>query len=442
MNIDKNEKLIIDLITDKGYKCIIVGGYVRDKLLELKPKDCDFATNCPYEELIEIFKDCKPKEIGKSFGIIQIKIDGIEYEIAKFRVESKYKNRKPTEVYFTDSFFEDVTRRDLTINGLGFDGEKIIDHVGGVNDLENKIIRFIGNADLRIQEDPLRLLRCIRFYTRYNDFEIHPDSFSALKNNSHLIKNISKERINIELTKILLSKTPSKGIIALQKTGLLKHIIPELDRCYGYNQNNSHHDKDLFYHLLNTLDSVEPDLHTRLAALFHDVAKPDCYTEDGNGEGHYYLHHKLSSDMSENILKRLKYDNKTIEIVKKLIHNHMNKSSIITPKAVKRFINRVNKENLDKIFNLMKADIISHKPPHNFESLENLKNMCYDAINSKEPTKRSELAINGNDIMETLKIKPSKIIGELLEKCTEIVLEKPHLNNKEYLLTICKIERS
>ena len=437
IDLPRDVKFILKELNKYGLG-LLVGGSIRDILLGVEPNDFDFATNIKYNELLEIFKNFSPKEIGKDFGIIQIKINGIHYEIAKFRQDGQYSdNRRPDSVKFVNSFYEDASRRDFSVNAMGYDGNVLYDFFNGQADLKEGIIRFVGNGETRIKEDSLRMLRAIRFLTKSKDFKLHNYTYEDVYYNSPLIKNISPERIRMELDKILVSNLPSKGFKILQDTGLLKHIIPELDICKEFNQNNSHHDKDLFEHTMVVLDNTEPNLVTRLSALFHDIGKPDTHSKDDNGESHYYLHHKVSADMSEDIMKRLKYDNDTINKVKRLIYNHMNKSDRQSDKSIKKFINRVGKENLDMMFDLLKSDIIGHKPPHNFESLNELKSKCNNFLSEKEPTTRFELEIKGKDIIK-LGFKQGKIIGEILENCMDLVLDNPKLNNKEDLIRFVK----
>lgn len=427
---------ILNSIKNKGYTALVVGGYIRDSLLGITPHDCDIATNCSYDELLEIFKGYNPKEIGKSFGIIQIKINNVEYEIAKFRTDGVYSDsRRPDTVEFVDNFYEDAKRRDFTINAMGYDGAKLYDYFKGQEDLANGLIRFVGIGKERINEDALRMLRAIRFSTKRSNLELYNPTFDNISVMSHGIKYISEERVRLELDKILLSDYPSKGIRLLQQTGLLKYIIPELNECVGFNQNNSHHNKDLLEHILTVVDHTKPILVNRLSALLHDIGKVSTHSLDENGESHYYLHHKVSADMAGEILTRLKYDNKTIETVKRLIYDHMNKNSKQSDKVIKRFVIRVGVENLPNMFDLLQADIIGHKPPHNFKSLDNLKQKCYDIINREEPIKTSQLVINGRDIMD-LGIKEGKLIGELLEICMNRVLDNPDYNNKDYLIKL------
>ena len=412
---------------------LVVGGSIRDLLLGLEPKDYDFATNISYEKLLGIFKEYSPKEIGKAFGIVQIKVNGVHYEIAKYRTDGKYSDmRRPDDVVFVDNYFEDAKRRDFTINAIAYDGENLIDYFNGINDLENKTIKFIGSSDNRIKEDALRMLRAVRFAHRYG-FTIDGSSRYSILHNSRAITNISKERIRDEFNKMLLSDKPSDCIRILQDVDLLRYIIPELCVCIGFDQRNPHHNKNVYEHILSVLDFSKKDLVVRLSALLHDIAKPKCFSVDDNGVGHFYGHDKESGVMAENILRRLKYDNKTIERVVILVSNHMNKAHKKSNKAIKKFINRVGEDNVNDMFDLLRADILGSSSPFDFNSLDSLIKNIYRVIYSKEPTKVNDLNINGQDLIE-IGFKQGKIIGEILDKCMEYVLEYPDKNDKVILI--------
>ncbi len=435
MVIPSDVKYILDNIKNSGYTALVVGGAIRDILLHKEPKDYDIATNCPYEVLMEIFKEDNPKEIGKAFGIIQVSVNGIAYEIAKFRNDGEYKdNRKPDSVNFVVDFLSDSSRRDFTINGFGFDGDILYDYHYGMTDLHNKIINFIGKAEERIQEDALRMLRAVRFASVLN-FSLGEEVFWGIRDNVNLIENISKERIRGELNKILLSDSPSYGIDLLHSTNLLKYIIPELEECYRFQQNNPHHDKNVYDHILSTVNNTKPILINRLSALFHDIGKPQTFSINEEGIGHFYGHDKASAEIAEAIMRRLKYDNETIEKIKVLILNHMNKKDKITRKACKRFINRVGVNLLDSMLDLMKADVLGGLPPFDFRALNHLMEVTKDILESKEPLQVNQLAVNGNDLKE-LGMKEGRRIGEVLSYLQELVLEDCNLNEKEVLLEI------
>jgi len=437
MQLTNDVKFILNRLQEYG-DGLVVGGCVRDYLLGVEPKDYDFATNIPYDKLLEIFKDYNPKEIGKSFGIIQININEVNYEIALYRTDGNYSdNRKPDSVKFVSNFYEDSSRRDISINAIGYDGKIFIDYHEGINDLNNKLICCVRNAENRFKEDALRMLRAIRFATKYN-FTIEQNTYKAIENCSHLIQNISAERIQSELNKILLCDKPSTGIRLLFNTGLLKYILPELTDCADFEQNNPNHDKDVFEHTMSVLDNTKPILINRLSALFHDIGKPQTFSLDENGVGHFYGHDKKSEEMSHDIMKRLKYTLSQTDVVMRLVGNHMNKSQKQSNKSIKKLINRITYEYMDNYFDLLKADILGSIAPYNFEKLNSLIERVGNIKTNNEPICKRDLEISGNDIISITGIKQGKKVGELLNKIEEMVLIDSKLNNKETLIEIAK----
>lgn len=446
IKIPKDVEFILSSIEKEGYSALIVGGCVRDQLINQIHKtnynihDYDIATNCDYDKLAEIFSDFKFKEVGKAFGVALVTINNVDYEIALFRKDGDYSDgRRPDNIKFTRSFEEDSERRDLTINSIGYSlNEGLIDYHNGIKHIKNKVVRCVGNPNVRFKEDYMRMLRCIRFATKYG-FMIEKQTFKAIESNGYKIQYMAVERVQQELVKILLTDYPSNAFRYMNKLNILKYIFPELCESVGFVQNNPHHDKDVFEHTLSVIDNTSIDIISRLSALMHDISKPRCYKENINGVGHFYNHHKVSADMARIILKRLKFDNKTIDVVCKIVYDHI-KSQKISDKSIKRFINRVGEENLENMFDLMEADIFGHSKPHNFEAFNTLVKKTYDTLNKKEPTQKSHLAISGTDIISEFNLKTGKIIGKLLDKCFDYVLEFPEGNTKEKLLEFVDLE--
>jgi tRNA nucleotidyltransferase (CCA-adding enzyme) len=429
-------KDILQRITLKGYKALVVGGCIRDSLLGKKTKDWDVTTNCEFDVLKDIFSDCNPKEIGNHFGILQITINNVSYEIAKFRKDGEYSdNRRPDDVEFVNDFKEDASRRDFTINAMGYDGVELFDYFDGLNDLNKGLIKFVGNPTQRIKEDALRMLRAIRFAT-INSFILEVNTIRAIKENFNLINNISNERIKDELNKIILSDNVKYGLELLRVSRLIEIVLPELYKCVGFDQNNPYHDKSVYGHIIEVISNTKPILVNRLAALFHDIGKPKCFTVDEKLVGHFYGHEKLSSQIAKEVMTRLKYDKKTIDSVCRIVENHMNKSQIKSKSAIKRLINRVGVENLEGLLDVMRADILGSKPPFDFTSFNELNKNIINILQNNEPTKVSHLAINGRDVM-SFGFK-GKEVGEVLGKFTDMVIESPDINNRETLLLFLK----
>ncbi|WP_242847958.1 CCA tRNA nucleotidyltransferase [Inediibacterium massiliense] len=419
------EKLI-----ENGYECFLVGGCVRDMLLGLVPKDYDLCTNATPEQVETIFDKTIPT--GKDYGTITVMIENEGYEVTTYRLECDYDGRRPKVVQFSNELKEDLSRRDFTINSMAMDIEgNIIDHFGGKDDLYHRQIKCVGDATKRFKEDKLRILRAFRFASRYN-FTISDEITHAILIDND-ISHLSKERLREELNKIIVSEKPSVWLIKMREFGLLEQIIPDISKCYDFNQHNPNHNKDVFEHILSVIDHIEPKLMLRLAALFHDIGKPNVFTMDENGIGHFYSHHKESSRICRKIMVDLKYSNKEIEYVSELVYHHMARYRKLRSSSVKKFINKVGVDKLDDLFKLFVADRVSSKPPYDFEEIYRLKFACEKILTEKQPLNVKDLEINGKDLIN-LGVPPGKEIGRILNKLLEKVLDNPKLNQKELLL--------
>jgi tRNA nucleotidyltransferase (CCA-adding enzyme) len=423
---------IMDRLNGYGYEAFLVGGAVRNILLNLEVKDYDITTNAKPSELVGLFK--KTILTGVRFGTVTVVIDSRSYEITTYRRDYEYlDSRRPSVVSFSDELEEDLTRRDFTINAICMDKEgTVIDPLNGMVDIIKGIIRAIGNPDIRFKEDALRMMRAIRLMAEI-EFTIEENTLKSITKNASTISNISSERIQNELNKILLSRKPSTGLFKMLETGILGTIMPEIIPCVGFKQFSSYHDKDVFSHTMIVMDNTLPKLEIRLAALFHDIDKPNCLTIDENGEGHFYGHHIESARISKEVLKRLKYPNDVIEKVYRLIRYHPLKEINIGEKGVKRFINKVGKDNLEDMFNLNYADIIGKSTYKGIDKLKNMEEHTRQIINRHDPLNIRDLEISGRDIKE-LGIREGPLIGEILDRLMALAFENPEENNREKLL--------
>jgi len=429
---------VLNIINNNGYEAYIVGGSVRDLILNKKPNDYDITTNAKPNKIKELFKDYKTVLVGEEFGTVLVIFKGDEVEITTYRIESGYTDkRRPENIEFTLNLKEDLSRRDFTINALAYHPEYgLVDYFGGLEDLKEKKIKTVGNPYNRFNEDGLRLLRCIRFSSQLN-FAIEDNTFAAVIENSENIKNVSSDRVRDELFKILLTEKPSEGIKLLNNSNLLVKILPELSETIDFKQNNPYHDKDVFNHTLCVLDNVEDKIHLRLAALFHDIGKTKTYSEDDNNIGHFYDHEIVSSDMAYQILKRLNTPKKLINKVQLLIENHMRDISSMKEKGIRRLIYKVGKENIIDLYNLNIAD---KKCTHKGRDIKDLllkKEIIISEINSSNIFEKSKLKINGYDIIK-LGIKQGKLVGQILDELINLVIDNPELNDKDLLLEIVK----
>ncbi len=438
INMPSNANLILDELNNNRYEAYIVGGCVRDSLLGRTPNDWDICTNAKPDEMLEVFSNLKIIPTGLKHGTITIIINGEQFEVTTFRIDGEYSDgRRPDDVEFTDDIVKDLSRRDFTINAMAYNTEKgLIDPFNGRDSIAYKEIRCVGIPDSRIQEDGLRMLRAVRFASQLG-FTISTQTEQAIMKNKELLHQISKERIREEFNKILLSDEPSYGIDNLHLLGLLVFIVPELKYCYGLSQFNPNHDKDVFEHTMAVLDNIEPKIELRLAALLHDIGKPNTFTIGEDGVGHFYSHHKESARMCRDIMTRLKYSNKEIEYVSELVYHHMTRYEKLRTPSVKKFINKVGIYKLDDLFKLFIADRIGSKPPYEFDDIYKLKFECEKILSEKQPLNVRDLAINGNDLMN-IGIPQGKEIGKILNDLLEMVLEDIELNNRETLLEIAK----
>lgn len=434
LSLPKNVEYIIAKLNENGYSAYAVGGCIRNSILEKEPNDWDITTSAYPEDVIRLFKNTIIT--GLKHGTITVSIDNELYEVTTFRIDGTYSdNRHPDEVKFTPSLIEDLKRRDFTMNSLAYNyKDSLIDPFKGKDDIDNKILRCVGDPDKRFNEDALRLIRAVRFSCQHN-FKIEDKTLSSIHKNCNLIINVSSERIRDELSKILLSEKPSKGIRLLQTTGLLEFIMPELNSCVGFNQMNPHHDKDVFEHIMSVLDNCSCHLIPRLSGLLHDVGKPLCFSIDKKNIGHFYNHNKVSSLIAKEILTRLRYDNNTVKTVCILIGEHMVVANEMKSPALKRFIGRVRTKNLPYLYDLLNADLKGHKPPHDFYKITRLKKSIQGILDRKEPFLLTHLAVNGNDLLN-IGYEKGPHIGSELKDLLNIVIKNPSLNTKSELLKI------
>jgi tRNA nucleotidyltransferase (CCA-adding enzyme) len=435
-------KFIINELQQKGYKAYIVGGSVRDSVLGKVPKDWDVTTNCKPEEVISIFKSLGYEviETGLKHGTVTVMINKVGFEITTFRIDGEYSDhRHSDEVIFVEDVTKDLARRDFTINAMAYnDQEGLIDPFGGLDDIKGRNIKCVGDAIERFTEDALRMLRAARFIAQLN-FILDTDVMMAMTKKADTLKFVSKERIRDELCKILVAKEAVRGLYVISYLGLVPYVIPQLEKCIGFDQNNSHHDKNVYDHIMSVIDNSPARLDVRLAALLHDIGKPECYTVDEKGEGHFYKHHMISMDIANEVLKDLRFDNNTINKVAILVKEHMSRYEHLRTPNIKKFINRVGIENLEDLFDLQIADIKgSTKRSEDFEDINNLKEQCYKILNEKQPLTVKDLAINGKDLI-AIGYKPGVELGNKLKELMELVLEEIEPNEKERLLELSRI---
>ena len=413
----------------KGY---IVGGAIRDILLGLKPKDVDFATNLSYETLKTLFSEYTPKETGKSFGVLRIRVNNVDYEIAKFREDIYGKEEK---VSFVDDIKNDLARRDFTINAMAYNQkEGIIDLYNGQKDIENRIINFVGNAEERIIEDPLRVLRAFRFMSRLN-FSLSENTIEAIKKQKSLLNGIPKERITMEFSKLLLGDNIKNTLTLMKNTGVLEIIIPEFKATYNFDQCNPHHNLDLFNHIISVVSKVPADLELRYSALLHDMAKPIVQIFDEEGIAHYKTHEIVGADMARDILTRLKLPVKLIDTVVEIIKKHMVLYKDVTDKKFNKLLSEMGYNNLWRLIEHSIADNSSKN--NEVVSTENdLHERLKRAVEKQMQVTVNDLAINGKDLIELGFTGPE--IGQIKKELLDKYLSEEIQNNKEEMLNYVK----
>ncbi|WP_338995569.1 CCA tRNA nucleotidyltransferase [Fusobacterium animalis] len=430
-NFSEVEIKILNKLNECG-KGYIVGGAIRDTLLGLKPKDVDFTTNLPYETLKNLFSEYNPKETGKSFGVLRIRVNNVDYEIAKFREDIYGKEEK---VSFVDNIKNDLMRRDFTINAMAYNEiDGIIDLYGGQKDIENRIINFVGNAEERIIEDPLRVLRAFRFMSRLN-FSLTENTIEAIKNQKFLLKNIPEERITMEFSKLLLGDNIKNTLTLMKDTGVLELIIPEFKATYDFNQCNPHHNLDLFNHIINVVSRVPADLELRYSALLHDIAKPIVQTFDEKGIAHYKTHEIVGAGMARNILTRLKLPVKLIDTVVEIIKKHMVLYKDITDKKFNKLLSEMGYDNLWRLIEHSIADNSSKN--NEVVSTENdLHERLKRAVEKQMQVTVNDLAVNGKDLIELG--FTGKEVGEIKKELLDKYLSEEIQNNKEEMMEYVK----
>lgn len=426
---------IFNKFAEANFQIYIVGGAVRDILMGREVHDWDFTTDATPDHILKIFPDGFN---NNQFGTVGLSTpDGI-LEITTMRKEGNYSDsRHPDEVAWTKNIEEDLARRDFTINAMAMDQDhKIVDPFDGQSDLKNNLIKSVGDPQKRFQEDALRLMRAIRFATQLQ-FIIGPETFKAIQENADLIQNISWERIRDELFKILATDFPYEGVILLRTSGLLKFILPEIERCFGIVQEGPKHDRvyDIGEHsLLSLKECPSKDPVVRFATLIHDVGKPDTMNVQENNNVTFYGHDVVGGRVAKQICDRLKFSNKQTEKVVTLVRFHMfTLDEHQTDSAIRRFITNISIENVDDMMALRVGDRLGGGTQKAVSwRMEEFRKRIDQVM--EKPFSVKDLKVNGQDVMEILKIKPSRKVGEVLNQLFSEVQEDDTKNNREYLV--------
>jgi tRNA nucleotidyltransferase (CCA-adding enzyme) len=441
---------VTQTLQNKGFEAYLVGGCVRDMILGKTPKDWDITTNAKPEEIQGLFVGFKTvyENLYGTVTVVDMPADSAlrssvapkadEVQITTYRSEGNYTdNRRPDAVTYETKLEKDLERRDFTINAMAYNiqTKELIDPFKGQNDIKDKVVRCVLDANTRFEEDALRMLRAIRFSTTLS-FAIAKETLDALIAKSVLLQNISNERIHDELIKIILSDSPAQGIDTLQKTGLLHFIAPEFEDGIGCEQKGAHI-YDVYNHLLHALQHAADKqfgLEIRLAALFHDIGKPATRRYDKNKDKYTFFGHEVvGARMTNKILDRLKFSRETTDLVVTLVRNHMffSDTEQITLSAVRRIIQKVSPEHIWQLMEVRECDRVGMKKAEAPYRLRKYHAMIEEAL--RDPISVSQLALDGTYLMETLHMKPGPRMGWILHALLEEVLEDPQCNTIEQL---------
>jgi len=448
ITLPKQVKQIIDTLQEQGYEAYAVGGCVRDAMLGKEPQDWDITTSALPKQVKALFR--RTIDTGIQHGTVTVLLDKTGYEVTTYRVDGAYEDgRHPTEVSFTASLTEDLKRRDFTINAMAYnEREGLVDLFCGKEDLEKGIIRCVGVAKERFSEDALRILRAFRFSAQL-DFSIEEDTLQAAQELASTLKKISAERIYAELTKLLLSDHPGRLLTAYE-CDVTEVILPEFDRMFETPQHHPAHYTNVGLHALDTVQFVrrmtefageegftkDEFRYLRLAALLHDVGKPECRETDAEGVDHFYGHAEPGAELVKKILRRLKADNATIDTVSRLVRWH-DYPFVPEERPLRRAMHKIGGDLFPLLFELRRGDLASHAEPYRNSGPEQLQKVwqVYLGIKRREEcTSLKDLAVNGSDLIGA-GFAPGKELGEVLNRLLMLVIEKPEKNKKEVLLT-------
>lgn len=502
LKIEMPEKVkkIIGILTDAGYEAYAVGGCVRDSVLGRTPKDWDITTNASPKEVKGLFR--KTVDTGIEHGTVTVLLDREGFEVTTYRIDGKYEDgRHPSEVTFTRNLKEDLLRRDFTINAMAYnDTDGLVDLFNGMSDLEKGIIRAVGNPRERFSEDALRIMRAVRFASELG-FDIEEETFNAMRQLVQGLKSISAERIRIELQKLIMGAYPEKIKLA-ERAGITAVVFPEWDRAAATEQENPHHIYNVADHTLvsikaiqrlaginETEDAAEKAVRDRnedglkkygngvkkakggigingnahpkiekslkkikldeeftpkekqilcLTMLLHDIGKPQTKLMKGK-VAHFYGHQKLSAVMAEEILKRLKYDNETVETVRKLVRHHDDRFKMtwdMSSSDARKLASRIGLNNLRLLIPVQYADALAQSPDcidASIARILDMKRLCERIVSEHQCVTVKDLAIKGSDLTD-MGVKQGPEIGRLLKLLLDEVIEKPERNNREYLI--------
>ncbi|NDL66747.1 CCA tRNA nucleotidyltransferase [Anaerotalea alkaliphila] len=428
---------IIHTLNNAGYEAFAVGGCIRDSLMGIVPEDWDLTTSAPPEVVKGLFP--ATIDTGIKHGTVTVLLHRQQYEVTTYRIDGEYEqHRKPKNVFFTEDLVEDLRRRDFTINAMAYNTTMgLVDYFHGREDLEMGIIRCVGNAADRFEEDALRMLRAVRFSARFG-FDIDLQTEHAIGEKAIRMSKISAERIYAELSKILTSEHPHY-MEKLVDLGLMQVILPEFLATVGMEQNHPRHVHPVDKHIYETLKNVKNTHILRWTMFFHDIGKGFTKTVDEDGVDHFYKHVSKSLEIAKKAMSRLKFDNRTREAVLKLVQYHDWRVEPV-PGAVRKAVNQMGRELFLDFLEVQKADYLSQNPVFREEEerkQEAILGVYKEIMHRGECVSLKDLAVNGKDLIR-IGISKGETIGRVLQSLLEAVLEDPERNRQEGLLEMAK----
>lgn len=427
---------LINLLNENGYEAYVVGGAVRDSILNRPVHDWDVCTSATPSEMLKVFRDKKVIETGVKHGTITVVENDMTIEITTYRIDGDYSdNRRPDNVTFTKNLVADLRRRDFTINAMAYNPKTgLIDPFNGMEDIKYEKIRCVGSAEDRFNEDALRILRAIRFAAQL-EFVEDPETSREIHQQYKQLENISIERINSEFCKIVSSENFCVELLLYPDVFSL--FIPELKDLNDFQQNNPYHTYDVFGHTIHAIERCESeDLVVRLAVFFHDFGKPHSYQDGEDGIRHFKGHGKVSADITDSIMKRLRFDNETRNNVVELVYYH-DATFEIGKKYVKRWLNKIGEKQFRRLLEVRKADIKGQKPDYEksrIEKVDYIESILDEILQEQECFSLRDLAVNGNDVKKTMNLKEGKDVGYWLNEILRRVIDGELKNNKDGLI--------
>lgn len=436
INIPKHANYIIHQLMEHGYEAYVVGGCVRDSILGREPEDWDITTSASPQQVKDLFH--RTVDTGIQHGTVTVLVEQDSYEVTTYRVDGKYEDhRRPDSVTFTQCLEEDLLRRDFTMNAMAYNDEHgLVDLYHGLDDLKNGIIRCVGVAAQRFDEDALRILRAYRFAAQLG-FTIEEETRHAAEEQCKYLQDISAERIRVELTKLITGAYPEK-LLDAQKAGITAYVLPEFDAMLWETQQNPHHLYTVGIHTLETVKQIPPESVLRWTMLLHDVAKARCKTTDEEGNDHFYQHANVGEELAGQILQRLKFDNYTIKTVKRLVRWHDYPWQKLDRQTVRRAMAKVGEDIFSMLLQVQRADVMGKSDYQRQERLDKLveiQRLYQEILDNKECISIKDLQINGGQLME-LGIPQGPMLGRALNELLDRVIEEPALNEYEQLKKI------